>query len=192
MPHIPPITKALLLICTAVFCLSLLAPLSLWFALWPLGSGQFMPWQPFTFAFLHADMLALFFNALALWMFGGELEMFWGQRRYLQYLAACLLATALATIFLGLVVPYVGPVRGMSGALFGLLFASARHFPDRVIMPLFPPIPMKQKHFVMLFGGLELLMGLFSGDGLAHFAVLAGMGGGWLMFKYWRSQSRRR
>jgi membrane associated rhomboid family serine protease len=70
-------------------------------------------------------------------------------------------------------------------------------FPNRVIMPLFPPIPMKARTFVMVFGGLELLLGSGLLDGLfgtgrtnvAHFAHLGGMVGGWLMIRYWRRLS---
>ena len=79
-----------------------------------------------------------------------------------------------------------GPTLGASGALFGLLMAFGMMFPDRTIMPLFPPIPMKAKIFVMVFGGIELLFGLMGSNGVAHFAHLGGMLGGWLMMRYWR------
>jgi membrane associated rhomboid family serine protease len=63
-------------------------------------------------------------------------------------------------------------------------------FPNRTIMPLFPPIPMKAKVFVAVFGGLELLQGVFgTASGVAHFAHLGGMLGGWLMMRYWRGQT---
>jgi len=88
MLPLPPMTQALMLICTAVLCVNYFVPLGLWLALWPLGSGNFGIWQLVTYAFLHADVLHLFFNMLALWMFGSELERLWGQRRYLQMLLA--------------------------------------------------------------------------------------------------------
>jgi membrane associated rhomboid family serine protease len=56
-------------------------------------------------------------------------------------------------------------------------------------MPLFPPIPMKAKYYVALFGGLELMFGLSSpSSGVAHFAHLGGMLGSFLMIRYWRGQ----
>ena len=64
------------------------------FALWPLHSGRFMPWQVVSYAFLHGDFLHLFFNMLGLWMFGAELERLWGQQRYWQFLLASVLAAA--------------------------------------------------------------------------------------------------
>lgn len=192
MPPIPPITKALMLACTALFCLNMFVPLGAWFALWPIGSGRFMPWQPVSYAFLHGDVLHLFFNMFGLWMFGAELERLWGQTRYVQFLLAAAIAAAVCQMLMGLLTGAMGPTVGASGALFGLLMASGMLFPNRVIMPLFPPIPMKQRTFVAVFGGLELLQGVTGYDGVAHFAHLGGMLGGWLMIRYWRSRSWRR
>jgi len=191
MPQIPPVTKALMLICTALFCVQLLFGywVEVLFALWPLGSDPFMPWQLITYAFLHGSMGHLFFNMLGLWMFGSELESIWGRTRYLQFLGASALVGGLIQLLVVSVgVPGGGPTLGASGALFGLLMAFGMMFPERTIMPLFPPIPMKAKVFVMVFGGIELLFGLVGGGGVAHFAHLGGMLGGWLMMRYWRGQ----
>lgn len=203
MPQLPPITKAFMLACVGFFCLFILLPeWKPWLALWPIASGNFMPWQMVSYAFLHGDTLHLFFNMLGLWMFGSELELVFGQRRYLQLLVAStlsaaamqLLFAAVAPLFPSLfnVGPYsIGPTVGASGALFGLLLGFGMLFPDRVIMPLFPPIPMKAKVFVAVFGALELLMGLSGASGVAHFAHLGGMIGAWLLIRNWRSGRRR-
>lgn len=192
MPDLPPVTKALLLACVAMFCVDLFVPLDSVLALWPLGSGRFMPWQVLSYAFLHGDTLHLFFNMLGLWMFGAELEQLWGRRRYAQFLLASVLAAAAAQLvitgFTGSPVPTVGA----SGALFGLLLAFGVLFPHRTVMPLFPPIPMKARTFVVVFGALELLFGLMGGSGIAHFAHLGGMLGGWLMIQHWRRRGPRR
>ncbi len=190
MPPLPPVTKFLMLFCTAVFCVQLLnvLPMGGWFALWPVTSGQFMPWQPLTYAFLHGDILHLFFNMLGLWMFGSELERLWGNRRFIQYLLASVLAAAAVQIVFTLVTGSGMPTVGASGALFGLLLAYGMLFPNRTIMPLFPPIPMKARTFVIVFGVLELLFGLSGRSGVAHFAHLGGMLGGYLMILYWRGR----
>ena len=80
------------------------------------------------------------------------------------------------------------PTVGASGGLFALLLAYGMLFPNRVIMPLFPPIPMKARTFVIVFGVLELVLGLSGARGVAHFAHLGGMVGGFLMIRYWRGQ----
>lgn len=200
MPPLPPVTKALMLICTAVFALDILLrsvlPLPLWFALWPIESGQFMPWQLVTYAFLHGDVLHLFFNMLGLWMFGAELERLWGHKRLLTFLLASVLTAAVSQLLVNALRHSYMPTVGASGGLYGLLLAYGMLFPNRTIMPLFPPIPMKARTFVAVFGGLELLQGLAGPSGVAHFAHLGGMLGGWLTIRYWRGQapfpSRRR
>ena len=73
--------------------------------------------------------------------------------------------------------------------VFALLLAFGMLFPDRVIMPLFPPIPMKARTFVIVFGLLELVLGISNYGSVAHFAHLGGMVGGYLMIRYWRGQS---
>jgi membrane associated rhomboid family serine protease len=189
MPPIPPLTQALMLICTAVFCVNLFVPLEAYFALWPLKTGLFWPWQPVSYAFLHGSPMHLFFNMFGLWMFGSELERLWGARRYWQFLLASAIAAAGTQLLItGLTGSYV-PTVGASGALFGLLLAFGMLFPNRVIMPLFPPIPMKARTFVFVFGALELLLGIYGGSGIAHFAHLGGMLGGFLMIRFWRGQA---
>ncbi len=191
MPALPPITQALLLINVALFAADMLLGqlLTAWFALWPLDSGRFMPWQALSYGFLHGSFGHLFFNMLGLWMFGAELERIWGAKRYLHFYFASVLTAALTQLLVGL---FTGgaPTVGASGGLFGLLLAFGMMFPNRTIMPLFPPIPMKAKTFVMVFGGLELLFGVTgTASGIAHFAHLGGMLGGFLMIRYWRGQS---
>ena len=187
MPPLPPVTKFLMLLCTAVFCVQALGvPLTQWLALWPVASGQFMPWQLVTYAFLHGDFLHLFFNMFALWSFGSELERLWGDKRYLQFLAASILAAAAAQEAITFFTGSIFPTLGISGAVFGLLLAFGMLFPNRQIMLLIPPIPMKAKFYVAIFGAIELYAGVRGSDGIAHFAHLGGMLGGWLMILYWR------
>ena len=190
MPQLPPVTKALMLVCTAMFCVQLVFPLvDVLLALWPLSSGRFWPWQVLSYALLHGDVMHLFFNMLGLWMFGSELERLWGQRRYIQMLVASVIAAAAAQIVFTMLTGSRAPTVGASGALFGLLLSFGMLFPHRVIMPLFPPIPMKARTFVAVFGGLELLMGLSGRSGVAHFAHLGGMLGAWLLLSHWRGRS---
>jgi membrane associated rhomboid family serine protease len=56
-------------------------------------------------------------------------------------------------------------------------------------MLLIPPIPMRARTLVIVYGAFELLLG-FTGlqPGVAHFAHLGGMLFGWLMIRYWRGQ----
>lgn len=197
MPNLPPVTKVLMLVCVAMFCLQAFLPLELWFALWPLSSGRFLPWQPLSYAFLHGDLFHLLFNMLGLWMFGSELERLWGQKRFMHFMAAGIVAAALTQMLLVTVMGSRAYTVGISGGIFALLLAFGMLFPNRTVMLLIPPIPMKAKTFVWVFGALELLLGLGllnfifgngTTDDVAHFAHLGGMLGGFLMIRYWRRQ----
>jgi membrane associated rhomboid family serine protease len=186
----PPVTQALLLINVALFCIDVFLGglLNRLFALYPLAAG-FAPWQLVTYAFLHGGIGHLFFNMLGLWMFGSELERVWGQKRYLQFYAASVLSAALTQLIVTWVLGSMSPTVGASGGLFGLLLAFGMMFPNRIIVPLFPPIPMKAKVFVAVFGGIELVLGVTgTQSGVAHFAHLGGMLGGYLMIRTWRGQ----
>ena len=192
MPPLPPITQALLLINVAVFCIDIF--LGPWFtqlmALWPIGSGLFLPWQVATYAFLHGGFGHLFFNMLGLWMFGAELERLWGPKRFIQFYAASVLAAGLSQLLLSALIGSVAPTIGASGGIFGLLLAYGMMFPNRQIMLLIPPIPMKAKVFVAVYGAIELLLGVWSpAGGVAHFAHLGGMLGGFLMIRFWQGKS---
>jgi len=190
MPHIPPYTKGLMLACVALSCIAWLVPgLFGVLALWPLASGHFLPWQVLSYAFLHGDVFHLFFNMFGLWMFGSEIEQLWGQKRYARFLLASVLTAALVQLGFTALMGTFYPTVGISGGLFGLLLAFGMMFPNRIIMPLFPPIPMKAKVFVAVFGVLELFLGVGGRDGIAHFAHLGGMLGGWLMIRFWRGQA---
>ena len=123
MPPIPPLTRNLMLACTAFFCLQVFLPLDRWLALWPIGSGLFMPWQVVSYAFLHGGVFHLFFNMLGLWMFGSELERIWGQQRYWQFLLAGVLAAAAAQLLVTALTGSMAPTVGASGGLFALLLA---------------------------------------------------------------------
>jgi membrane associated rhomboid family serine protease len=77
-------------------------------------------------------------------------------------------------------------VLGASGGVFGILLAYGMHFPNRTLMLIFPPIPMKAKYFVIMLGLFELTIGL-SGvrNGIANFAHLGGMLFGFFLIRHW-------
>src|SRR5262245_53463389 len=197
----PPVTRALLIANLAIFALQyltghlLIGP----FALWPVGSGElageppFRPWQLVTYAFLHASPAHLFFNMLALYMFGGDIERLLGTRRYLLYYVVCVIAAAVTQlIVIGNIDRPAGPTIGASGGVFGLLLAFGMAYPQRRIILLFPPIPMPAWLFVTLYGLLELYLGVTgTSQGVAHFAHLGGMVAGYVLLTLRRGQRPR-
>jgi len=201
--NLPPVTKALLIANGAVFLLQqLLGDFAFAaFMLWPLGvdaspfgpSTVFLPWQLATYAFLHGSFAHVAFNMLALLMFGAPLEYTWGQRRFLAYFMACVVGAGLCQLVVGSWAVAQGgaayPTVGASGGIFGLLLAYGMLFPNQRVMLLIPPIPMRARTLVIVYGAIELLLG-FTGlqPGVAHFAHLGGMLFGWLLIRYWRGQ----
>lgn len=187
------VTYIIMAVCIAIFGLQMQAADGLLrsFALWPLGEG-FQFWQIVTSAFLHGGVFHLAVNMFGIWMFGRDIESALGPIRFIQLYTASVLAAAFAQ----LVVTAFGdpvPTVGASGGLFGLLVAYAMLFPRRQIMLLFPPIPMRAPVFVALYAAFELYAGM-SGtlSGVAHFAHLGGLAGGFLMLRYWRTTAGRR
>lgn len=193
MFSLPPVTQTLILINGAAFLLDSLigGQLSALLALWPLGSN-FMPWQIVTYAFLHGSLTHILFNMFGVYMFGADLERVWGARRFLTFYLVSAVAAAIAQLAVASITGGQYPTVGASGALFGLLLAFAIVFPRRMVVPLIPPIPMRAPIFVALYGGLELFLGVTGTQaGVAHFAHLGGMAGGYLMLLYWRTTVRR-
>ena len=207
---LPPITRALLIANVAVFLLQMVLgdsstfALTQHFALWPWGddiSGQiadgsvivagFRPWQIVTYAFMHGSVTHLLFNMLALFMFGGTIERTFGRNEYLLYYFVCLVVAALAQL---LVVHFFTPDKmfptvGASGAIFGLLLAFGMMYPHEKVMLMFLPIPMPAWLFVTAYAAIELFLGVTGTQaGVAHFAHLGGMLGGYLLIEYWRGR----
>ncbi len=191
-----PVTRTLLIANVGIFVVQLLTGDLLIgpFALWPLDIGRYLgappfePWQLLTYGFLHGTPQHLFFNMLALYMFGTEIERLLGARHYLVYYLVCVIGAALAQlgVMAAMGQPPV-PTVGASGGVFGLLLAFGIAWPRRRIMLLFPPIPMPAWLFVTLYGLLELYLGVTGTQaGVAHFAHLGGMAAGYALLVYWR------
>jgi membrane associated rhomboid family serine protease len=179
----PPVIKALLISNAAVF-------LGMWFlgnfhvgddflgayfyeyfALQPIGKG-FLPWQLFTYMFIHAGFMHIFFNMLALWMFGMQLENTMGSRKFLLFYLLCGIGGGLTNLLVAPLFTAVGPTVGASGAIYCVLLAFGMLFPDQLIFIYFF-IPLKAKYFVIIYMAIEIFS-VSSSDGVAHFAHLGG------------------
>jgi membrane associated rhomboid family serine protease len=150
---------------------------------------QFHFWQPVTYMFLHGTIGHIFFNMLALWMFGTELERMWGTKFFVRYYLATGIAAALTTVLVSLVPTAVtgrmfyAATIGASGAIYGVLLAYGLTFPNRPIY-VYLILPIPAKYFVMIMGAIALLsaMGDTGGD-IAHIAHLGGLVAGYLLLR---------
>jgi membrane associated rhomboid family serine protease len=198
---ITPAVKILVLTCTGVFLAQTLAAIfwqrdaTLWinYHLGLVPSGVIPGlriWQPVTYIFLHGGIGHLLVNMLFLWMFGRELELAWGKKRFLNYFFLCGVGAGLITILVKYIPLLWGhppsdvPTIGASGAIFGILIANAILFPDRQIW-LFPlPIMIPMRPFVAVMAAIEFFATFGSGgDDVSHLCHLGGMLIGWIYLR---------
>jgi len=168
------------------------------FALWPVGhfySSElhtmvgFHVWQLVTSAFLHASWVHIGLNMYALFLFGRDVEKEMGSKYYLILYFAAVLSAGLVQLFVSSLSSSTGayPTIGASGGVFGVLLAFGILYPQRLIFMFFPPIALPAWLFVIVYGLIELANGVFGTEaGVAHFAHLGGMLGGYLVIRYWQ------
>jgi len=183
LQKIPKVTRYLLLSILVIFILQQFINLN-GMVLQSIDTGLFNPLQLISYAFLHANFTHMFFNGLAIWMFGSHIENYWGEKRYLIFVFVCIIGAAVTHLAFS-----NANVIGISGLVFGILLAYGMMWPNRVIMLLLPPMPIKVKYLVMVYGALLLYNILMSrDDGIAHFAHLGGALSGFLLIQYWRKK----
>jgi membrane associated rhomboid family serine protease len=145
-----------------------------------------MLWQFVTYMFLHGMPLYvgiphIFFNMLALYMFGNELERYWGTSRFLSYYFITGIGAGLCSWFVA--TNSTDVIVGASGAIYGLLLAYGLTYPNRIVYLNFL-LPLKVKWLVILMGAMAFLSSLGGADsGVSAIAHLGGMVIGYLLLK---------
>jgi membrane associated rhomboid family serine protease len=143
----------------------------------------FFVWQLVTYMFLHGGLWHILFNMLTLWMFGRELESTWGTRRFLQFYFFCGIGAGFFVVIANYLFgdPRVSTI-GASGAIYGVLLASAVLWPDRIIYFNFL-FPIKMKWLVAIYGAIAFLGSFNPHSGVSDVAHLSGMLFGYLFLK---------
>jgi membrane associated rhomboid family serine protease len=153
---------------------------------------DFQIWRIFTYMWLHSptSMLHIAFNMFSLWMFGSALALLWGEERFLKYYLLCgtgagfLIASL--PLMLGLlgipssVADVYGWTLGASAAVMGVLLAYSFTWPDRKIMLLFPPIPIKAIWLIPLVFVMEWMSAATGTSNVSHIGHLGGVLVGWI------------
>lgn len=135
--------------------------------------GELMLWQPFTYLFFHGGIWHVLINMFVLWMFGSELEKFWGKKEFLRFFFITGIGSGLITILFSL--SSTNPVVGASGAIYGVLLAYGFMFPNRLVY-LYFLIPIKVKYLVILIGAIAFFSSLNPGNSnISHLTHLSGM-----------------
>jgi membrane associated rhomboid family serine protease len=133
---------------------------------------------------LHSreSVLHLLFNMFALWMFCSQVASAWGPQRFLRYYLVCgvgagvlIAAWPAALALFDIPSSYRIPTLGASGAVYGVLLAFSLLWPDRTIMLLFPPIPLKAIWFIPFLFFMEVVSGPSNVSHVGHLGgVLVG------------------
>jgi membrane associated rhomboid family serine protease len=180
--------KILIIANVAVFALQTLTELAgtrflvATFGLVPVRVTQnFMIWQFVTYMFLHGGVFHIFFNMLTLFMFGNDLERYWGTRRFLTYYFVTGIGAGICSWFVSM--NSFAVIIGASGAIYGLLLAYGLLYPNRIVYLNFL-LPVKIKWLVIIMGAMAFFSSLTGGEpGVAHIAHLGGMLVGFVFLK---------
>lgn len=183
-PRLTPAVLWLIALNVAVFFVQLTLqqdlPQYLGFAAGEVGAR---PWTAGTYMFAHAGFWHLAMNMYTLWAFGPRLERAWSTRQFGTFYLWCGIGGLAAH---ALLVRDGGTLVGASAAVFGLLYAYARRWPDDEVL-LFGVVPMKVRWLVGLLVAVNLVMGMLAmgqgGGGVAYLAHLGGVAFGWLWFR---------
>jgi len=180
-PVFPDVVKAIIVANCVVYLLQVLGPSWITTAFWlrpEMVWEHGALWQVASYMWLHSPgtPLHLLFNMFALWMFGSQVALAWGTERFLRFYLICGVgAGVLIAAWPGLMVllgfgseSYGIPTLGASGAVYGVLLAFSLLWPDRTIMLLFPPIPLKAIWFIPFLFFMEVISGPSNVSHLGH------------------------
>ncbi len=141
------------------------------------------PWTLLSYALLHGNFLHIFFNMLALFMFGPMVESHMGGRRFIRlYVISALGGAALSAALL----PLAGDslIIGASAAIFGVMLAFVLEWPDAPIYVFPLPVPVKAKWLLIFFAVANVLPVAFQmHDGVAHLAHVGGFAAAFLYLR---------
>jgi len=148
---------------------------------------DFEIWRPFTYMWLHSpgSPLHIIFNMLMLWMFGSPLALVWGDQRFLRFYLTCGVGAGVLIASAPFVPYLVGfsdfimnvPTLGASGAVMGVMVAYSFTWPDRTIMLLFPPMPIRAIWLVPLILVMDYMIGP---SNVSHVGHIGGAFVGWV------------
>jgi membrane associated rhomboid family serine protease len=181
-PRLTPAVQALVAINVAIFFLQLtvVSPADMT-ALLGFHTGDLSRtwWTVVTYMFVHAGFWHLALNMYTLFLFGPRVEREWSGGEFTRYYLLC----GLGGLLLHLLFWRGSALVGASAAIYGVMLAYARRWPDDEVY-LFAVLPIKVKWFIALLVLMDLVNGVANSPGhVAHFAHLGGFLTGWLYLR---------
>ena len=170
-----PWVKRLIIANVAVFFLEQTAPGFMGALVFRPAYVLYQPWTIVTYMFLHDPngISHILFNMLGLYFFGPRVEERLGSQRFLTLYFISGIAGAILSFFFA---PRASVI-GASGAVFGVMLAFARYWPDvQILFFFFLPIPARVA--IAIMAAMSLWSGIRgSGAGVADFCHLGGFVG---------------
>jgi len=154
---------------------------------------SFEPFQIITHMFMHADLRHILYNMVGLYFLGTTVENALGEKRFLTLYFVAGFVALIAHYIIG-----YNPVRdvsllGASGAVSGVVVAFATLYPNRKLMIIPIPVPVKAVYLVGAYLAYDLYSGFYGGNtGIAHFAHLGGALAGFILATYWKKENYRK
>ncbi len=149
------------------------------------GVRQGEAWRLVTAMFLHGDFFHLFFNMFSLFIFGSLIAPLIGAARFLVVYFVSGVAGNLLWLLLSWEAGDAA-LLGASGAVMGMIMASAMIMPDMKMLLLFIPFPIKLRTLALVFIGIELFNQVNAGafSNVAYLAHIGGFLGGYLVMRF--------
>ena len=148
------------------------------------------PWTALTYLFVHTSILHLGLNSLVLFLFGPPVEQRLGSRRFIAYYLYCGIGAALVALAVSALLR-VDPFVGASGAAYGVSLAFVLYWPNAQISAFPLPVEVTARNLFLALLALDIGLGLWGRDGIAHFAHLGGAMAGYLFFRLQSLTARR-
>ncbi len=192
-PVTPLVVKQLLIINAVVFVAQQLLARSEFTALFAVTPAIVWQagylWQPFTYMWLHGSLLHMAMNGFVLWMFGSQMALAWGSKRFLRFYLICGVGAGFIISLWPYLVVVLGiagqgtlliPTLGASGAIYGVMLAYSFTWPDRTIMLIFPPVAFRAIWLIPILFVMTMMSG---GNNISHIGHLGGVVVGWLYLR---------
>ena len=137
-------------------------------------------WQPVTYMFTHGSLQHIFFNVLALVVFGLAVERTIGSKEFLLFYFFCGIFDGLVSVGMYALFGVGVYLIGASGCVYALLLMYAVLFPRSRIY-IWGIIPVPAPLLVAVYAVIEIVSQVFSiRGGTAHLAHLTGFALAWL------------
>lgn len=136
-------------------------------------------WTIFTYAFFHADFMHILFNGLMLWVFAGELDQRWSDKKFWGVSLGSALGGGVCIALAQWIFGAGTPTLGYSGAVMGLIAAYAWENWQRRINFFF--FPMTGKTLLLVIIGFDLVSVLIAQEPISLSGHLGGMATGLLL-----------